>query len=30
MSAEDKLAFNEVFGDPKDLEIAETDIPERL
>ena len=30
MSAEDKLAFDEVFGDPKDIQIAETDIPERL
>jgi hypothetical protein len=30
MSAEDKLAFDEVFGDPKDFLIAETDIPERL
>jgi hypothetical protein len=30
MSAEDKLAFDEVFGDPKDLLIAENDIPERL
>jgi hypothetical protein len=30
MSAEDKLAFDEVFGDPKDMLIAENDIPERL
>jgi hypothetical protein len=30
MSPEDKLAFDEVFGDPKDILIAETDIPERL
>jgi hypothetical protein len=30
MSAEDKLAFDEVFGDPKDFLIAEADIPERL
>lgn len=30
ISAEDKLAFDEVFGDSKDLVIAETDIPEKL
>ena len=30
MTAEDKLAFDEVFGDPRDILLAETDIPERL
>jgi hypothetical protein len=30
MSAEDKLAFDEVFADPRDVSIAEIDIPERL
>lgn len=30
MSAEDKLAFDEVFSDPRDITIAELDIPERL
>tara|TARA_B110000285_G_C15098418_1_gene603500 strand:+ start:163 stop:405 length:243 start_codon:yes stop_codon:yes gene_type:complete len=27
---EDKLAFDEVFGHPNDMKIAELDIPERL
>ena len=30
MSTEDKLAFDEVFSDPRDILIAEMDIPERL
>ena len=30
MSPEDKLAFDEVFSDPRDITIAEMDIPERL